>query len=156
MQRLGRKEWARRFSTKNLAMLIGKGFGMTEIIEDVGFRSVARAIRDATVTELWRRRREEKQRDVRFGLAQKWKQKMRASEHEFASAVAEFVQDYNWETANRLGGRGHSVTTNELDALVRLIQGRAELVGSLLLAFGFAWERGAEPTEPESQTTTEA
>ena len=50
-----------------------------------------------------------------------------------------FVQDYNWETAHRLKGKGHSVTTEELDSLVRLIQKRSsELVGALLLAYGYA------------------
>lgn len=155
MQRLSRKEWARPFETENLSTLLTKAYeekNVREIIEDPGFQSVARALRDATVIELWRRRHDvtSRKREVRFGIAQKWKQKMKAGADEFAAAVAEFVQDYNWETAHRLKGKGHSVTTDELNSLMRLIQERnAELVGSLLLAYGYARASKVETGQPE-------
>ena len=75
---------------------------------------------------------------------------MKAGNEEFAAAVADFVQDYNWETAHRLKGKGHSVTTEELDSLVRLIQKRSsELVGALLLAYGYARAPKVEAGQPE-------
>lgn len=151
MQRLSRKEWARPFGTENLSMLLTKAYGeefqLIEIIEDPGFQSVARALRNATVYALTL---PSLNREVRFGIAQKWKQKMKAGTDEFAEAVAEFVQDYNWETARRLKGKGHSVTTDELNSLMRLIQERrAELVGSLLLAYGYARAPRVEAAQSE-------
>ena len=124
MQCLSRKDWARPFGTENLSTLLTRAYeekNVTEIIEDPGFQSVARALRNATVYALTM---PNLRREVRFGIAQKWKQKMKAGNEEFAAAVAEFVQEYNWETAHRLKGKGHSVTTEELDALLRLIHER--------------------------------
>ena len=139
MQRLSGKQWARPFGTEGLNVLIGKAYKeqrMTEIIESDGFRSVARAIRNATVYAI---SRPNSSREVRFGLAQKWKQKMKSGNEEFAAAIGEFVQDYNWEATYRLKGKRHTVTTEQLDSLVALIQARgAEIVGGLLLAYGYA------------------
>lgn len=120
---------------------------MTEIIEDAGFQSVARALRNATIYAL---SVSNLNREVRFGIAQKWKQKMKAGSEQFAAEVAEFVQAYNWETANRLKGKGHSVTTEELDSLICLIQtGPSEVVGALLLAYGYARAPKVEAGQPE-------
>jgi hypothetical protein len=151
MQRLSRKEWARPFGAENLSTLLTKAyeeeFHLTDVIEDLGFQSVARALRNATVYALTL---PNPNREVRFGIAQSWKQKMKAGPEEFAAAVAEFVQEYNWETAHRLKGKGHSVTTEELNSLVRLIHERkAELVGSLLLAYGYARAPKVETGQPE-------
>ena len=151
VQRLSRNEWARPFGAENLSTLLTKAyeeeFHVTEIIEDPGFQSVARALRNATVYALTL---PNLRREVRFGIAQKWKQKMKAGNEEFAAAVADFVQDYNWETAHRLKGKGHSVTTEELDSLVHLIQKRSsELVGALLLAYGYARAPKVETGQPE-------
>ena len=150
MQRLSRNAWARPFGTENLSTLLKKAyeerFHVTEIIEDPGFQSVARALRNATVYALTL---PSLNREVRFGIAQKWKQKMKAGPEEFATAVAEFVQDYNWETAHRLKGKGHSVSTEELNSLVRLIEHKAELVGALLLAYGYARAPKVETGQPE-------
>ena len=151
MQRLSRKEWARPFGTENLSRLLTGAYEeelhMTEIIEDAGFQSVARALRNATIYAL---SVSNLNREVRFGIAQKWKQKMKAGSEQFAAEVAEFVQAYNWETANRLKGKGHSVTTEELDSLIRLIQtGPSEVVGALLLAYGYARAPKVEAGQPE-------
>lgn len=150
MQRFARKEWARPFGTENLSLLLTKSyeeeFHVTEIIEDHGFQSVARALRNATIYALTL---PNSKREVRFGIAQKWKQKMKAGDEDLATAIAEFVQSYNWETANQLKGKGHVVTTGELDSLMRLIPGRAELVGALLLAYGYARAPKVETGQPE-------
>ena len=56
MQRISRNEWARPFGTENLTTLLTRAyeeeFHVTEIIEDPGFQSVARALRNATVYAL--------------------------------------------------------------------------------------------------------
>jgi hypothetical protein len=150
MQCLSRKDWARPFGTENLSILLTRAYeekNVTEIIENPGFQSVARALRNATVYALTI---PNQKREVHFGIAQKWKQKMKAGDEEFAAEVAEFVQEYNWETAHRLKGKGHSVTTDDLDALLLLIhESKADLVGALLLAYGYARAPKVESTQPE-------
>ena len=151
LSRLGAKEWAKPFNTENLNNLLIKSYEgeyrVREIIENQGFQSVARAVRNATVYALTI---PSLGREVRFGLAQRWKQKIKGGENEFVAAVAAFVQDYNWETANRLEGKGHTVTTDDLDALLDVVQTRGvELVGSLLLAYGFARAPKVDPSQTE-------
>jgi len=156
MQCLSRKDWARPFGTENLSILLTRAYkekNVTEIIENPGFLSVASALRDSTLYAL----RDSSRREVRFGIAQKWKQKMKAGNEEFAAAVAEFVQDFNWETANRLDGKGHSVTTTDLDSLLGLIHSRrADLVGALLLAYGYAWKPKKVETEQIEEAVAKA
>lgn len=142
MTRLGSKMRARPFSTAILDKLFTKtfdrGYYVKEIIEDPGFRSVARAIRNSTVYAI---SLPNSNREIHFGLAQKWKQKMRAGSNEFASELSQFVQEQNWEVIHRLKGRGHVITTSDIDAVIRLIEDArfgSELVGSLLLAYGYA------------------
>jgi hypothetical protein len=151
MQCLSRKGWVRPFGTENLSILLTRAYEekhqVTEIIENPGFQSVARALRNATVYALTI---PSLRREVRFGIAQKWKQKIKAGDEEFAAELAEFVQEYNWETAHRLKGKGHSVTTEDLDALLLLIHERkADLVGALLLAYGYARAPKIETAQPE-------
>ena len=152
MQRYASKEWVRPFGTENLSKLLTKSFrekNVIEIIEDAGFQSVARAIRNATIYAV---SLPNSKREVRFGLAQKWKQKIKSGDPEFAATLAEFVQDYNWETAHKLKGAGHMVATGELDSLLRLVQSRgAEIVGSLLLAYGFAKAPKVDSAEPDAE-----
>ena len=150
IQRSSRHDWARPFGTENLSTLLTRTYEeeyqVTGIIEDPGFQSVARALRNATIYALTL---PNSKREVRFGIAQKWKQKMKAGDDELAAAIAEFVQDYNWETAHKLKGKGHAITTEDLGSLLRLIPGRAELVGSLLLAYGYARAPKVETAQPE-------
>ena len=125
---------------------------MTEIIEDRGFQSVARAVRNATIYALTI---PNLKREVRFGLAQKWKQKIKGGDEEFTVELAEFIQEYNWETAHRLKGVGHMVTTEELDSFMKLVEKRhAEIVGSLLLAYGFARAPKVESGQSDVEMAT--
>lgn len=138
MQRLGAKEYVRAFSTKYLDTLLIRSYEgqyqMREIIENQGFQSIARAVRNTTVYAL-----RLKNREVRFGLAQNWAQKLKSGDQEFAAAVATFVQQQNWEVQNRLGGKGHTVTATHLDEFLGLLEKHhSELVGSLLLAYGYS------------------
>ncbi len=116
------------------------------IITNDGFLSVARAIRNGTVYAL-----SLKKREVRFGLAQDWKQKIKGGSKSFIPVLSDFVQQYNWETEHKLKGKGHTVRKDELDEVFRLIdECGAELVGMLLLAYGFA---RAPKTDSREQST---
>ena len=121
---------------------------MNDIVTNPGFLSIARAIRNATIYSVGDRAVEI---STRFGLAQEWKQKLRSGKAEFVAAVADFVQQYNWEVINRLGRKYHVVGTKDLDELSRLIESKpVETVGLLLLAYGYA-----QAPKTEAKLTTE-
>ncbi len=155
MEKRGKKEWVKEFSIKNLTILFERGYGMKEIVGNAGFLSVAWAIRNATITALWLQQQNNKKWDVRFGLAQKWKQKIKGGAKEFVPVLAEFIQDYNWEVTNRLEGKYHTVSKEDLDQVISLIENnekdQSELVGMLLLAYGYA---RAPKSETENPNTT--
>ena len=166
MSRLAADDWARPFSTPNLDKLFSKAFPLegpmlNEIISNEGFLRVARAVRNCTIYPVMSKHAN---RDVHFGLAQKWKQKIKAGNREFAAALADFVQVQNWEVADKLEGKGLIVTTEDLNAVIRLIDSHgAELVGSLLLAYGYARApkvdsgvlEGMPQPEPETANSAE-
>jgi hypothetical protein len=136
IQRRTRQEWARPLSTENLTFLFSKGYNMTDVVSNPGFLSIARAIRNATIYSVGERSVDI---DTRFGLAQKWKQKLKGGAPEFLGAVGEFVQEYNWEVINRRNRKYHVVSTTDLDQLAHLVQEHGvETVGLLLLAYGYA------------------
>jgi hypothetical protein len=140
MRKAASGDYTRAFSTEILDALFIRTYEETqmlkEIVENEGFNSLARAIRNTTIYAVGMKNSD---RDVQFGLAQKWKQKMKGRPGEFSSAVAEFVQANNWEVVYRLKGRGHQVTTSDLDQVCELIENHGEeKVGSLLLAYGYS------------------
>lgn len=111
---------------------------MTQIVTNPGFINIARAIRNATIYSVGEKSFEKL--DTRFGLAQKWKQKIKGGKNEFLGAVGEFVQDYNWEVIHRRNRKYYVVSTTDLDQLAQLVTDdhQAETVGLLLLAYGYS------------------
>ena len=147
MQKRAKQEWNRPFSTPKLTILLSKRYAMNEIVTDSGFLSVARAIRNATIYSVGETARVKV--STQFGLAQKWKQKLRTGKAEFVAAVADFVQQYNWEVINRFNRQYHVVETTALDKLVNLIDAHGpEVVGLLLLAYGYAQAPATETKVP--------
>ncbi len=133
-------EYTRLFSSEILSDLLIRSYEeqhmLKEIVENEGFLSVARAIRNTTIYAVGMK---SSNREVQFGLAQKWKQKMRAGKGEFSIVLAEFVQANNWEVAHKLKGLGHQIEVADLDKVCELVERHGEeLVGSLLLAYGYS------------------
>ncbi len=144
IRKRAKQEWNRPFSTDGLTILLSKGYGMNEIVTNVGFLSIAKAIRNATIYSVGDRA--PVKISTRFGLAQEWKQKLRAGKAEFVAAVADFVQQYNWEVINRFKREYHVVSTEDLNHLSQLIESNSpETVGLLLLAYGYAQAPKTEP-----------
>jgi hypothetical protein len=134
MERRGKKKWVKEFSTENLTILFGRGHDMKDIVENAGFLSVARAIRNCTIYAV-----SLGEREPHFGLAQQWKQKIKGGSKEFVPVLCDFVQAQNWEVEHRLKGKGHSIEKKDLDSVIGLIEKfGAELIGMLLLAYGYA------------------
>jgi len=134
MEKRGQNKWVKEFGIQNLNVLFNRGYGMKEIIENPGFLSVTRGIRNSTIYAL-----SIGEREVRFGLAQQWKQKMKSGKNDFVATLCDFVQAHNWEVENRLKGKGHLIKKEDLDSVLHLVDKHgSELIGMLLLAYGYA------------------
>lgn len=150
--RAAARKWAPAFSTQLLTALLTKSFQreypMKEIVEDDGFKSIARAVRNCTIVAAVQP--EPRRWQPYFGLAQQWKQTIKDGDSAFAAEVSDFIQKQNWESVYKLKGKRHVVSAADLDSFVKLVDAHgAELVGSLLLAYGYAWAPKAEETKQE-------
>src|SRR5579875_229344 len=147
---------------------------LSTITHDEGFLRIAYAIRQATV-RAQRRRSQEQDRtyEVRYGLAQELMREVRYRD-KFITALSNFLTLYNAETAreeeklaNRLGRKltlddrrqyklRSSVSVSDIDRIVELIDqfNNSELVGSLLVAYGYASE--ARRTQDTTETDDDA
>lgn len=128
---------AQPFQSRILQILLSKGYPeVKDIIESTGFQNIARAIRNTTIYAAGMKN---SNREVRFGFAQKLKQRIKAGDREFLAELSDFVQQQNWEIVHRLKGKGFQISDSDLNDIVALTEKyRAELVGMLLLAYGFS------------------
>lgn len=180
----------RQFSVTGLESLLamhrtGSEKKLTDITSDSGFQRVAYAIRQSTVKAQYRRSQlRDRTYEVRYGLGQELMREARYKD-KFTAALAEFLHQYNAETAreeekaaNQVGGaitpeirrarklRG-TVSKDDLDAVVQLIElFGSELIAALLVTYGYASDtrqRTAEadtgdsdaPIEPEDTSSDE-
>lgn len=155
MEKRGEKEWVKEFSTENLNILFGRGYGMKDIIENTGFVNIANAIRNSTVSSFenvksgWKGSGYETQ----FGMAQEWKQKIKGGKQAFIPALSDFVQKHNWEAVHKLKKSSPPISQEDLSGVLRLIdQYGVELIGMILLAYGYA---RASRTETENTSKKE-
>lgn len=129
------------------------------ILENDGFRAIARAIRLATVTEQFHASKNDQQYEIRYSLLHDLRRAARFKDR-LLQTVTDFIGAYNAENARtqeRLAGRKGAgvrlrprVTTEELERFVELLDGyEPETVGYLLIAYGSA-------REPQESTTAEA
>lgn len=125
-------------------------YSLKEIVENEGFLNIARAIRRATVNAQYRKASGSQVFEIHYGLAQEWKRKVKYRE-QFVMALSEFVQEYNAENARhaeqiaknpeRGKERRESISINDLNEVISLTEKfGSELVGMLLLAYGYAKE----------------
>lgn len=125
------------------------------ILDNAGFRGIARAVRLSTVTEQYHASKQDQQYEIRYSLFHDLRRAARFKER-LLQAVADFVASYNAENARvqeRLGDRKDPrvrlrprVTTEELEQFVRLVdEYNCETVGFLLIAYGSAREPQESP-----------
>lgn len=142
--------WVKPFTTKNLEVLIMKSNApLMKILESAGFRNVADAIRRSTIVPQYRGRGESEY-DIRYGLGQELKRKALYND-EFITALSEFMHSYNAENARVFEKTGKqyrkNIMTTDIEDIVHLVdEYGASIVGSLLIAFGYA----RDPKEEES------
>jgi len=149
MSRMERGQWAPRFSTNHLEVLImTTDEKLTPILQNAGFQSVATAIRRSTVIPQYFKARGDKgPYAIRYGLGNDLLRRA-AYPEQFIQVLSEFLHDYNRETAQvneRYKGsppvRRVSVTTDDIQQVVALIdEYGSPTVANLLVAFGYARE----------------
>jgi hypothetical protein len=143
----------RRFSVNNLEVMLMQGNpSLLPIVQNPGFRHIARAIRQSTVNLQYLAGRDKGATlpyEIRYGLAQDLLRKSNRDE-EFVAAVSDFVWKYNAENARAAEKqqdtwRREAVTERDLDELIRLVdQYHASVVAPLLVAYGYARETRQE------------
>ena len=154
MSKLERGEWAPRFLTANLEVLImGHDRKLKPILDTPGFQNIATAIRRSTVTpQYFKAKGQSRLYDIRYGLGTELLRQA-AYPDRFSQALGEFMHAYNQENAqinerfkNKPPVRRANITTEDIDQVVALIdEYGAQTVGNLLVAYGYA----REPREPE-------
>jgi hypothetical protein len=143
MRRLAQDEWTAQLSVKNLRRLF-MAYDLKGIVENEGFKNIAGAIRRATVNAQYRKALGNQVFEIHYGLAQDWKRKVKFKD-QLIIAISDFVQQYNAENARHAEKqkkeRRESISVRDLNEVLELINiNGSELVGMLLLAYGYAKE----------------
>jgi len=162
MSRREARRPVRQLTTSNLGKVVrNMEKRYSAIVENEGFRNVARAIRKATVSEQFHKANRRAQvYEIRYGLFHELR-RAAAFPDKLCQVVGDFVGSYNAENARlaerlrkagrELPRRRDQVTTQDLEELTKLIdEFGSETVGYLLVAYGSAREpREAEPASEE-------
>lgn len=156
----GRSFMARLTTTNIERMAQHMAADLSAILADPGFRAVARAIRKATVSAQAQNalalqsppKADKPWREIRYGLIAELDRK-RVVQEEFVESLSGFIAAYNRENARareKQKAAPRNVTTEEIEALIRLIDERGSvLVGSVLCAYGTC----REPKEADESLT---
>ncbi len=148
---------------------------LTDITYNEGFRHIAYAIRQSTITAQYRRAQlGNRTYEVRYGLGQELMREARYR-NKFMVALSEFLQRYNAETsreeekvANKLGRKltledrrkynlRTSILSTDIDEIADLIDRfeSSELIASMLVAYGYAREPFKGTTEEPADNNTD-
>lgn len=147
-----------QFTLFNLEELMMRNkMDFAAIVQDRGFRNVARAIRQSTVqAQYFRHQRNDRRYDIRYGLGQELARKA-YNEGEFIVALGDFLLKYNAESAQveENAARQHGgnipeevrktlrsrISETDVNAVLSLIDVYgSELVAHLLVACGYSRE----------------
>lgn len=141
---------------------MGTNEGLLEIINDAGFESVARAVRESTVKAQHRKVRgkeggEKAWREVRYELLHDIHRTRKTPGNDFIECVSEFISRYNYENARHreetknMKSAPANVSDEEFKSFISLVSRfGAPTVGALLAAYGSCKEKWEED-EPGSE-----
>ena len=102
MQRREKKKYAVQHSLSILERMCQQmGIKYGDIITNESFKEVARAIREATVQEQYRKSQKKQQFQIKYGLFQELKRKAKFKD-QVIGALSEFLNEYNAETARKM------------------------------------------------------
>ena len=129
---------------------MGTNSQLMGIINDPGFETVARAVRQATVTAQNKRARQDEDawREVRYELLHDIHRTRKVPGNALVECVSEFISRYNYENARRrevmknIQAAPANVSDEELKSFLALVDCHgASLVGALLAAYGSCKEK---------------
>jgi len=166
-----RKQYVRQFSIPTLEVIfMNTQPDYTQIINSKGFKDIAYAIRQATVTAQYRKANKDKYQvryDVRYGLGQSIARKANYPA-DFLAELSKFLHEYNAETSQmyeRLMSRHNGnipdnvrkqtrrrVETSAIEEITKLLDlfgNDSKLICNMLVAFGYASEARSKD-KPES------
>ena len=148
---------------------MGNDSRLVDIVSDPGFESVARAVRQSTVTAQNKKARGGNVwREIRYELLHDIHRTRKVPGDAFIECIGEFVSRYNYENARQRETRNDpkaapaNVSDEELKAFLTLVDRHgASVVGALLAAYGSCkekWEGEDEeqPATRENETRAEA
>lgn len=144
----------RKFTTENLRrLLVSTQSNLREILDAPGFRNIAYAIRQSTVTAQYRKSQNDRRYDVRYGLGRDLVRRAQYPD-EFIAALSDFLHNYNAENAQvmetRPGPYRRSVQTSDIEEIVFLIdQHGSDLIAKLLVAYGYARVPRSDDPQPQ-------
>lgn len=151
MSMLSKGQWVELIKQESLNKIFNnmsnKSNNLTEIINNVGFQAIAKAIRKSTVT-LQYTPKDARKFDVKYGVAQKLQIKSKSKE-DLAEYIGDFIASYNAETARNVekvsSPERPNVRINELQDFYLLLDTYpSSLIGALLASYGFALEAKSE------------
>src|SRR5690606_24808970 len=94
-----RGKYALQFSTEFIERLImNTEKRLSKILESEGFRNIAYAIRQSTITAQYRKSQGDRKYDIRYGLGQELSRKARYPQ-QFVTELSTFLHNYNAENA---------------------------------------------------------
>lgn len=162
MQEIDKEHYyVKPFSLKLMeAMLMKSCKDFLPILQSEGFKCIATAIRKSTIS-LQYTPKEQRQYEVKYGVAQDLKRKS-AYKKELVEYLAEFIAFYNAENARVKEKRGETfiprsnVKQQDIDEIVKLIDDYgSSIIGRLLAAYGYAFDRKEKIEEPAEETFME-
>jgi hypothetical protein len=169
IRKMSKRQPVRRFSIEHLEVIIMANEErrkaadlrpLSRIIENAGFRNIATAIRQSTVTQqYYKTKYDDNTYDVRYGLSDDLQRHSRDN-REFLQALDNFLTDFLKENARvmerRKGQRYRKripISTDDIASVTVLIdEYGASTVASLLIAFGYARDPKA-PEAPNNSAT---
>ncbi|EKN67976.1 hypothetical protein P9E76_18655 [Schinkia azotoformans] len=108
---LNQKERKKYFAQHNFEIFKGVcqrvGQIYKEIISNKGFQEIAKAMREATVNEQYRKTQGKQQFEIQYGLFQEIKRKAKF-EDQVISVINDFISEYNRETARKMEQKGEN------------------------------------------------
>lgn len=163
-----RKKYIRQFSIPTLEVLFmnSEDKKYSDIMQNVGFRNIAYAIRHSTVSLQNAKKFRKPATDIRYGLGQQLARKA-AYPDDFLAELGEFLHLYNAENAQlREKDRNpfrSNVRMEDMEEIVKLVDSfGSKVVCNMLVAFGYASEarskdklEGVEEEIDEAQSDVE-
>ena len=146
------KQYLKPFTIKNMEVLLMCKKEFSPILKNEGFRNIAKAIRNATISAQYAKAKKgsKTKYPVHYGIAQDLKRKSDYKE-EFLKYISDFISSYNSETARvaennpndlKEGKIRATVKIGDIDEFVSLVdEYGSNIVGRLLCVYGYSLEK---------------